>query len=64
MKSKKNCSSFPKIIIITLLICLTLQDANYLLNSKFTFSGCTPTSGANGSPCDIATNAVTNWDAK
>jgi hypothetical protein len=63
MKSKKNRSSFPKIIIITLLICLTLQDANYLLNSNFAFSGCTPTSGASGSPCDIATNAVTNWDA-
>lgn len=45
MARKKICS-FPIIFLFGLLLVLTSQQSNYIKNSNFTDSGCTPTASS------------------
>lgn len=45
MREKKNLF-LPKTIILLLLIVLTYQQSNYIKNSNFTQSGCTPSASS------------------
>ena len=55
MKEKKNLF-WLKTTLLFMLVILTYQQSNYIKNSNFTQTGCTPSSG---SPCTI-TNAFSD----